>query len=257
MRRTRRASLVFVLGLAASLHGQEPAPPVFKSGVEFIAIDAHVTGRDGQPVANLGPEQFEVLIDGKPRRVVTAQDLHAARQASAPTDELPPEATFSSNEEEAAASPARLVVLLVDQAAFSGPTTKAAADAGRRVLDRLAPGDKVALATFPGPGPRVPFTTNHDLVRAALDKLVGMAEAWPIVDPYFSMSEALGLARNDVTTRTAVLDRECSSRGRIVTAEMCASDVSQSGAAGHGDDPAARADSGVRPAARGRRAGHY
>lgn len=228
MRRARVAGLALVLGCLAFLASpgaQEPAQPVFTSGVELIAIDAHVTGRDGQPVAGLGADQFEVRIDGKARRVVTAQYLQAARAASEPADELPPEATFSSNDEAAATSSARLVVLLIDQAGFSASTTRAAVEAGRLVLDRLAPDDRVALAAFPGPGPRVPLTTNHQLVRTALDRITGMTEAWPIVSPYFSMSEAIDLARNDSTTRMAVFDRECARRGQLSTPEGCASEV--------------------------------
>jgi len=228
MVRPRHAGLALAFGLVALLHGQEPQAPVFKSGVELIAIDAHVMGRDGQPVANLGPDQFDVTIDGKARRVVTAQFLQtaAARMPEPPSDELPLEATFSSNEQAASAGPSRLVVLLVDQASFTAATSKAAIDAARRMLDRLGSADKVALATFPGPGPRVPFTSNHALVRSALDRIIGMAEPWPILDPYFSMSEAIGLARGDRTTRATVLERECERRGDMLsTPEGCARTV--------------------------------
>lgn len=227
--RTRWAAIVMAAGLAASLQAQAPAqrPPVFASGVEVIAIDAYVTGRDGQMVAGLTPEQFEVLVDGKARRVVTAQPVQPAATpgAGAGGDDLPPEAGFSSNEEAAPATPGRLVVILVDQASFNAQAKQAAVEAARRVVDRLQPGDRVALATFPGPGPRVPLTTNHAVVRQALDGLVGLAEPWPITEPYFSMSEALGLARGDATTRSAVLDRECSAMGRILNSDMCAQQV--------------------------------
>jgi VWFA-related protein len=230
MRRHQLTAIVLSAAFAATLRAQQPQPtpaqtPVFKSSVELIAIDAHVMGRDGRPVADLDPGQFDVLIDGKTRRVVTAQYLRdaVAQKASPQQDELPIEATFSSNEQAAAEGTSRLVVLLIDQASFTPATSKAAIDAARRVLDRLGPADKVSLATFPGPGPRMPFTSNHAQVRAALDRVIGLAEPWPILDPYFSMSEAIGLARGDRTTRTEVLDRECSARGdMLMTPEGCA-----------------------------------
>jgi VWFA-related protein len=228
MARARLTGLVLAVALCAPLRAQQPPPaqpPVFKSGVELIAIDAHVTGRDGRPVADLGPDQFDVLIDGKPRRVVSAQyQQKAVAGSSGPSqqDELPIETSFSSNEQAASEGPSRLVVLLVDQESFTPAASKAAIDAARRMLDRLGPADKVALATFPGPGPRVPFTANHALVRSALDRIIGMGQPWPILDPYFSMSEAIGLARGDRTTRATVLDRECSARGdMLMTPEGC------------------------------------
>jgi VWFA-related protein len=225
MRRRRIPGIAAAAALAATLQAQQPAQPpsVFTSGVELLAIDASVTVRDGRPIASLQADQFDVLVDGRPRRVVSAQYLAsgAARRSGA-DDEMILEATFSSNQQASAASSARLVVLLVDQASFSATGKQAAVEAARRVLDRLAPGDRVALATFPGPGPRVPLTTNHDRVRRALDAIVGLAEPWPVADPYFSMSETLGLARGDVGTRAAVLERECSGLGRVLTSDNCA-----------------------------------
>ena len=56
----------------ASQAGQRP---VFRSGVDLIAVDAAVVDKDGNPIAGVKPEQFEVTVDGKPRRVVSAEFL--------------------------------------------------------------------------------------------------------------------------------------------------------------------------------------
>jgi VWFA-related protein len=210
-------------GPHGSAHGQSQAPPVFKSAVELVAVDVRVTDRSGRPVGDLTPDDFSVTIDGKPRRVVSA-DFMTAREAPAGSTVpgLPPEAVYSSNTDEVpAGTDGRLIALLVDQGSFEGPANRAAIAAAQRFLDRLGPADRVSLAAFPGPGPRVAFTTNHAVVRAALDRIVGAAERWPVIDPTVSMTEAIAIARGDVNTLAAVVDRECSGRGRGVTLELC------------------------------------
>ena len=93
-----------VAGPAAGAQGQKP--PTFRSAVELIAVDVNVVDRNGQPVAGLAAEQFEVSVDGKPRRVASATFLdYAAAQADRPAtaasrgaSALRIEGSFSSNE---------------------------------------------------------------------------------------------------------------------------------------------------------------
>ena len=89
------AGLAGVFALGASLagwQGQPPGaqgqkPPTFRSAVELIAVDVNVVDRNGQPVAGLAAEQFEVSVDGKPRRVASATFLdYAAAQADRPAN---------------------------------------------------------------------------------------------------------------------------------------------------------------------------
>ena len=58
---------------------QQPAaaaqPPVFGVGVDVVAVDASVVDADGRPILGLGPEDFRVEVDGKPRRIVTVDYL--------------------------------------------------------------------------------------------------------------------------------------------------------------------------------------
>src|SRR4051794_17496192 len=58
---------------------QKP-PTTFRSGLDLIAIDVQVIDRDGIPVEGLGPDKFEVTINGRKRRVVSA-DLVESRSA--------------------------------------------------------------------------------------------------------------------------------------------------------------------------------
>ncbi len=45
-----------------------PQPPTFRSGAHYVRVDAYPT-RDGRPILGLGPEDFELLEDGKPQTI--------------------------------------------------------------------------------------------------------------------------------------------------------------------------------------------
>jgi VWFA-related protein len=182
-----------LLAAAAALRGQDAVQkPTFGSGVQLVAVDVRVTDRSGTPVADLTAQDFDVTIDGKPRKVESAAFVTAAtgaagapaRPVSAAALELPPESFYSTNAAQApSGGEGRLIALLVDQSSFAGPASRAAVTAAQRFLDQLGSTDRVALATFPGLGPRSAFTTNHPAVRKALERIVGSLEPWPLVDP--------------------------------------------------------------------------
>ena len=52
--------------------------PTFRSGVDLVTVDATVLGRDGVPIDNLGPDDFRLEVDGRARRVVSAQFVSQA-----------------------------------------------------------------------------------------------------------------------------------------------------------------------------------
>jgi VWFA-related protein len=219
------AGLAGVLALGASLaawQGQAPGaagqkPPTFKSGVDLVAVDVNVVDRNGQPVAGLTGEQFEVTVDGKPRRVasVTFLDYASAKEAPPPLAAQPLriDRSFSSNEVEEAdpATPGRVLLLAVDQLSFAPGAGRAAIESARRFLDRLRPSDRVGLVGYPSPGPTVSPTADHAVVREALGRIQGMADTLQSLRPYITMSEAMAIDRGDAAIRQQVLDRECAS----------------------------------------------
>ena len=54
---------------------QEAPPARIKVAVDVVAVDVQVIDRTGQPVPNLGPEKFTVTINGKRRRVISAEQI--------------------------------------------------------------------------------------------------------------------------------------------------------------------------------------
>src|SRR5205823_7737358 len=69
--------LIFILLLSASLIAQQPAPqqpsnenPVFRAGVALVRVDAQVTSRNNRIVSDLTRDDFEVLDENQPQKIV-------------------------------------------------------------------------------------------------------------------------------------------------------------------------------------------
>src|SRR6188474_2494811 len=60
-------------------------PPVFRSGVDVIRLDVSVLDKDRRPVRGLGPENFTVVENGKPQRIVAVTEVSAAEQDPTPS----------------------------------------------------------------------------------------------------------------------------------------------------------------------------
>ena len=61
------AAAVAATALHAPLGGQEPQPPLFRSGTELVDVYVTVTDRDGRLVPDLTREDFAVFDDGEPQ----------------------------------------------------------------------------------------------------------------------------------------------------------------------------------------------
>jgi len=202
---------------AVQLPAQAPGtqqPPVFRSGVDVIVVDARVTTGDGTPVDGLTADQFEVRVDGQPRRVLSAEfSSFGPGSASRPAAPVSPlDAVYSTNERETElTAPGRLVALLVDQGSFRPFAAQAAVTGAQKFVERLQPSDSVALITFPRPGPTVNFTRDMNAVRAAVGKIVGMADSPGNPLRNVSLMEAGNIARGDDQMARRIKDRECPS----------------------------------------------
>ena len=221
------AGLALALGVAAGswLAAQTVPPatpaqasqqPVFRSGVDLIAVDVAIVDKNGNPVTGVRPDQFEVTVDGKPRRVVSAEFVEFASREkpgeATPAAEKPAQLLFSSNEPSAPGAPrGRLIYLAIDQASFKPLGARGAMEAARRFIDRLQPDDRVGLVAFPLPAISVGASRDHSLARAATAKIIGSAQPFRMsgIDKNVSLSEAIDIHANDSLTLERVLAREC------------------------------------------------
>ncbi len=144
---------------------------MFGVGVDVVAVDASVVDADGRPVLGLGPGDFQVEVDGKPRRLVSVEYVGRDLESAAPPRARPTH--FSSNED---APRGRLVLLLVDRGNIGRGKGREVLKGAERFLDTLAPGDRVGLAFVPGPGAGIEFTPEVEDVRRGLKGVVGQAD---------------------------------------------------------------------------------
>jgi VWFA-related protein len=208
-----------ILATVAGAHGtgQDPqqAPrPTFRSSVDLVPVDVSVLDRTGRPVSDLSAEDFTLEVDGKPRRIASAQFIAVERAIeSAP----PKPVEYDSNQNTAGG---RLFLLVVDTGNIAAGRGKTAIDAARRFVGRLNRADRVALMTIPGVSQQIDFTSNHALVQALLERVVGQAteRSGP---QRVGIAEALAFQRGDQMMINSVVDRECSTDLMAMTRETC------------------------------------
>lgn len=179
-----------------------PPPQTFKSSVDLVPVDVNVIDRNGRPIADLAANDFSLKVDGKARRIASAQFIAVTRNA----EQAPINPDYSSNPKTAGA---RLIMMVVDQGNIGASRGKYAIDAARRFIGRLSPADRVGLVTIPGAGPQIDFTANHALVETALQSVVGTSDDGEHQDSQIGLSEAIALQRGNSQVIQQILDREC------------------------------------------------
>ncbi len=167
-----------------------------------MPVDVSVVDKTGRPLRDLTAADFTLTVDGKPRRIASAQFISVARHAD---EAAPVPLNYSSN---AGATGGRLIAIVIDQGNISAGSGKLVIDAAKRFIGGLNRADRVALYTIPGAGPRIDFTSSHALVQTMLERVVGVATN--SVGPHsIGVSEVLGLERNDQRIILNLIDREC------------------------------------------------
>src|SRR6187401_804886 len=121
------AALTACLLLAAQQE-QRPPQPTFKSAVDLVPVDVNVLDKTGRPVSDLTVNDFTLTVDGRPRRIASAQFISVQRAIeSAP----PKPVEYSSN---SGAANGRLVMLVIDTGNIGVGRGKTAIDAARRFV---------------------------------------------------------------------------------------------------------------------------
>jgi VWFA-related protein len=168
--------LVAAATLGVETRGQNPQA-TFQASVDLIAVDVHVVDSEGRPIRDLGPERFEVTIDGKKRRVVSADLI----DASSTTRPIPRPATPKLESSTGAPAPpgaaitGRIFMIAVDTTSLNAALCRRVMTAARAFVQQLAPRDLVGVFAWPI-GPQMNPTTDHAAVVRSLDAIVGSFE---------------------------------------------------------------------------------
>ncbi|HYU77389.1 MAG TPA: VWA domain-containing protein, partial [Vicinamibacterales bacterium] len=181
--------------------------PTFRSGVDLVTVDAVVLGREGNPIANLQAEDFVVKVDGRPRRVMSAQFVSQTAPASRPRTLAA--SHFTTNED---ADAGRVVIVAVDEPHIRRLEGRKALNAAGAFIDRLDPADRIGVTGLARLD-TIELTRDRLALRRKLDTLTGET------DPVFlqfniGLSEALAIADGNRTRLADAVLREC---GRALT----------------------------------------
>ena len=171
--RTLPACVVLSCALAASAGGAAPQAPrtgqTFRAGIDLVTVEVTAFDRDGRPVEDLRSGDFRVRLDGREREIVSLELVKVdAARAGEPADDDTPLVTTNVT-----LAAGRRVVVAVDQTLIQPGSAALLIRAAGDFVRGLTPDDRVALVTFPEPGPRVDFTKDRARVREALGLVVG------------------------------------------------------------------------------------
>jgi VWFA-related protein len=188
--------------LAADLQGQSPAaqPPRFSTTVAVLRLDVVALDSRGRAVADLGPADFEVIVDGKPRRVVYAQFAGSSPVAAAPGH------VASEGYAVNTATDGHVVAFVVDLDSIRSGSERPLLDAAAALVNNLPAQDAVAIV--PIPGRALDLTRDHAQAVQALRELRGTSQLAP-ANHFFTVEEARAFQAGDWTVRTTVIEREC------------------------------------------------
>ena len=177
--------------------------PTFETKTELVLIDVNVIDRDAQPVPTLTTDDFELQVNGQPRKIESLQFVSTVPSNVSPTTAR--ESAFSSNE---MATTGRLLLFVVDENNLRTGSSRAILRTAQTLFDRLGPGDMIGLARLPNGSGNVEFTTNRARVTAAMGRITGNVGGRTGMTKV-NLSEAWAHESNDLSLWENAIDREC------------------------------------------------
>jgi VWFA-related protein len=171
--------LVIVLLCAAST-SQQQSDYVFRTGSELVLVNVTVRDKNGNFVQGLKPEDFTILEDNKPQKVVSfdVENVDAVPASDVAQAKPLPDATPASSGPTAAADASkqfkdrRLIVLFFDLSAMEPDEIDHAVTSAEHYVDtQMAPADLVSIVSL-GSSLLVnqDFTADHALLKKQLEQ---------------------------------------------------------------------------------------
>jgi Ca-activated chloride channel homolog len=186
-----------LVGLGAAAGAQQQ--PVFRTGIDTVAIYASVFDRYGEIITDLAKPDFKVFDEGKP------QDLTVFINGQQPIT----------------------AVVLIDTSASMTPLLHLARAAAEQFVIRLQPGDRARVGSFNDKIDLSPeFTSDRDvLLRSLRDLPIGHTTVlWDAVDQTMTSLKSLG-GRRVILLLTDGLDTQSRKRSDEMLARAQAEEL--------------------------------
>jgi VWFA-related protein len=193
MRRISAFLVALVLALSGSLavraqqtgsqgqptaNGQQPPADqtqlTFRSGINFVTVDAYVSDSKGQPVTDLKQSDFEIIEDNKPQKIEQFRFIKV--DGNPKPGEPPPQQIKNRDDEEreAARDDTRVfVIFLDDYHTRLGSSLAVRQPLSEWVQNTLRPLDMVGIMYPLTPVTDIDFTRDHNKVINAIQHFEG------------------------------------------------------------------------------------
>jgi len=129
-----------------------------------------VVAADGTALLSFGRDDFELKVDGKPRRIKSVSLVRVRSSRDVPKG---PDAPAAASTTATPATVGRTVILVFDHEHIRPANEHAAVQGALRMLDSLGPLDRVAVITLPNGRIEANLTSDFAAVRRALQHVVG------------------------------------------------------------------------------------
>jgi VWFA-related protein len=185
---------------------QDQQPPIFRAGINFVRVDVIVTDKNGNPVNDLKPGDFEIIEQKAPQKIETFK-LISLDGGLAPGPDGPPREirTDADEEAEAAREDVRLFAFFLDDYHVQrGASMAARNQLARFVETQLGPSDMIGMMYPLQPIDSVRMTRNHEAIAKGLQQFMGRKYDYtprnPIEEKYaYYPTEMVEKIRNQVS----------------------------------------------------------
>jgi VWFA-related protein len=157
-----------------------PAPQAtFRSVVDVIAVDVQVVDSNGRPMAALSPNQFSVTVDGRNRRVVSAELIEHSDRSAVAGPVRPIGSGPTATNLWPTTGDGRTFIIAFDASSLEAGEALPVVNALRDFLNRLSPADRVGVFSLRTGSSQIDPSTDRAAVRRALDALAGQKQSLP------------------------------------------------------------------------------
>jgi VWFA-related protein len=154
---------------------QQPQPPIFRAGINYVRVDVIISDKTGAPIANLQPADFDITEDGKPQKIETFKFIKLDGGVGDALKDPPREIRTDYDEEmEAARDDVRLfAIFLDDYHVRRGSSMSVRNQLGTFVQNNLGPSDMIGVMYPLESTSSVRMTRNHSAVVRGLQGFLG------------------------------------------------------------------------------------
>jgi VWFA-related protein len=151
---------------------QGGAQPTFRTGVNIVRVDVIVSDKNGNPVADLNKDEFEIVEDGRTQTIDLFRQIRieeTAADSSRPRQVL----TRDTEELEAAREDVRIFGILLADYQVCAERSRLVREALAGFVRKLGPNDLVAVMSPLTSVRDLIFTYDHDAVLGTIQRFEG------------------------------------------------------------------------------------